>query len=158
MVHTNATLLSNHTLGNKVYASHVGQAFFDQDLISAVEETEPYNSNTQEVTDNSEDSILSEEADTDGVDPFMSYVYLGDTVKGGLFAWLAFGINTTATSSVTPAAFLYEDGGVENPDSGMGGGGPGGPPDGTPPSGGSASPTPTGSEIETSSSETTQTS
>lgn len=133
MVHTNATLLANKTLRNDVYASHVGQSFFDQDLISAVEKTEPYDTNTQDLTKNSDDSILSEEAG-DGVDPFMDYVYLGDKVEDGLFAWLAFGINVSATNEITPAAFLYEGGGVENSESGMGGG-PGGPPDGTPPAG-----------------------
>ncbi|KAG8405105.1 hypothetical protein J3458_021787 [Metarhizium acridum] len=65
MVHTNATELSNQTLGNQVYASHVGQAFFDQDLITAVEKVEPYASNSQPFTQNSDDSILTEEADTD---------------------------------------------------------------------------------------------
>ena len=139
MVHTNATLLANHTLGNEVYASHVGQSFFDQDLITEVEKNEPYASNTQELTTNDEDSILAEEADTDGVDPFMDYVYLGNEASEGIFAWLAFGINTTYTSEVTPAAFLYESGGVENPDSGMGGGPGGSPPGDGPPGNGSAS-------------------
>jgi hypothetical protein len=139
MVHTNATLLANDTLGNDIYASHVGQAFFDQDLITAVEKTSPYSTNTQDVTLNSKDSILAEEAED--VDPFMDYVYLGDDLDSGLFAWIAFGINTSYSSHVTPAASYYEDGGVANEDSGMGGGpgGSGGPggngtmPDGMPP-------------------------
>ncbi|OAA51814.1 Intradiol ring-cleavage dioxygenase, core [Metarhizium rileyi] len=127
MVHTNATELSNHTLGNQVYASHVGQAFFDQDLINAVEELEPYVSNTQNLTANSDDSILSAEADT--VDPLMAYTLLGDSVADGLFAWLAFGINTSYVNQVHPASFYYQDGGVENPNGGFGGGpGRGGPP------------------------------
>ncbi|GKT43635.1 uncharacterized protein ColSpa_03816 [Colletotrichum spaethianum] len=41
LVHTNATLYSNNTLGNEISASHVGQTFFDQDLISAVEAFAP---------------------------------------------------------------------------------------------------------------------
>lgn len=133
LVHTNATELSNHTLGNQIYASHVGQSFFDQDLITSVDELEPYASNSQELTTNDEDSILAEEADEDGVDPLMMYTLLGDTVGDGILAWLAFGINTTYSGEVTPAAFLYEDGGVENPDSGMGG--PGGPDGGEGPGG-----------------------
>ncbi|KAM0599133.1 hypothetical protein ACHAPN_001507 [Verticillium nonalfalfae] len=135
MAHTNATLLANQTLGNDVYASHVGQAFFDQDLIDAVDKISPYSENTQDMTLNTEDSILSEEADTEGVDPLMEYTLLGDSAEDGLFAWLAFGINTTESSKVTPAVFLYEEGGVANSASG-GGGGSGGPPDGSPPSGG----------------------
>ncbi|KAL2211050.1 aromatic compound dioxygenase [Sarocladium strictum] len=116
MVHTNATLLANDTLGNDIYASHVGQAFFDQDLITAVEKTSPYSTNTQDITLNSKDSILAEEAED--VDPFMDYVYLGDDLDSGLFAWIAFGINTSYSSHVTPAASYYEDGGVANEDSG----------------------------------------
>ncbi|KAL5621984.1 hypothetical protein BROUX41_005929 [Berkeleyomyces rouxiae] len=72
MVHTNATLLANQTLGSDNYASHTGQTFFDQTLITAVESLEPYASNTQEITENTEDSILAEETATDGIDPFSS--------------------------------------------------------------------------------------
>ncbi|KAJ4303689.1 hypothetical protein N0V90_002590 [Kalmusia sp. IMI 367209] len=129
MVHTNATLYSNGTLGNNVTASHVGQGFFDQDLISAVETYEPYSTNTQELTANADDSILSEETATDGVDPFHEYTLLGDVVSDGIFAWMAFGINTTQTQTVTPAAYYYAEGGVENANSGAGGAG------GSPPSG-----------------------
>ncbi|CAM1502603.1 Fc.00g073790.m01.CDS01 [Cosmosporella sp. VM-42] len=145
MAHANATLYPNNTLGNENYASHVGQAFFDQDLITDVETFAPYNTNTQELTSNADDSILSEETATDGVDPFMEYTLLGDSVSDGLFAWLAFGINTTQSQSVTPAAFLYASGGVANPNSGAGGPGngsaPGGGPEGSgiPPSGVSSS-------------------
>ncbi|KAI0009577.1 aromatic compound dioxygenase [Xylariaceae sp. FL0662B] len=126
MIHQGATLLGNATLGNNVTASHVGQTFFDQDLITAVELTEPYNTNTQELTLNADDGILSEETATEGVDPFFEYTYLGEDVADGLFAWVAFGINTTESQSITPAAFYYKEGGVANPDSGSGG--PGGPP------------------------------
>jgi protocatechuate 3,4-dioxygenase beta subunit len=124
MVHTNAHVYENGTLGNEVSASHVGQAFFDQDLIHAVEATETYNSNTQDLTLNADDGILAEEADT--IDPLMAYTLLGPKIEDGVFAWLAFGINVTASSSVTPAAFLYEDGGVTNENADMGGPGGGG--------------------------------
>ncbi|KAM5356465.1 hypothetical protein ACJ41O_003111 [Fusarium nematophilum] len=132
MVHANATLLPNMTLGSENYASHVGQAFFDQDLITEVEKLEPYASNTQELTANEDDGILAEETATDGVDPFLEYTLLGDDLSDGIFAWLAFGVNTTQSQSITPAAFLYEGGGVANENSG-GPGGDGGAPGGTPP-------------------------
>ncbi|KAF5017803.1 hypothetical protein F66182_10243 [Fusarium sp. NRRL 66182] len=145
MVHTNATLLANHTLGSENYASHVGQSFFDQDLITQVETLEPYASNTQELTTNADDGIMSEETKTDGVDPVMEYTLLGDDIADGLFAWLAFGINTTQSQSITPAAFLYKEGGVANGNSGgPGGNGGGQPPSGTPGSG-PAPPSSTGS-------------
>lgn len=122
MVHVNGTVLLNGTWSGDV-AAHVGQMFFDQDLITQVETVAPYSSNTQTLTTNAEDSIMSSETEN-GVDPVMQYTLLGDTVDEGLFAWLAFGINTTYASTITPAATLYESGGVENANSG--GGGPGG--------------------------------
>jgi protocatechuate 3,4-dioxygenase beta subunit len=122
LVHQNATLYDNGTLGNEVTSSHVGQAFFDQDLITAVELTAPYTTNTQDLTENVDDSILSQETETEGVDPIFEYTLLGDTVSDGIFAWISFGINTTASSTVTPAAFLYAEGGVANANSGGGGG------------------------------------
>ncbi|OHF04280.1 hypothetical protein CORC01_00619 [Colletotrichum orchidophilum] len=129
MVHRNATLYSNNTLGNVIIASHVGQAFFDQELISAVEAIAPYNTNTQDLTTNADDSILSEEAATNGVDPVMEYTLLGNSVTDGLFAWMAFGINTTQAQTITPAASLYAEGGVTHSNSG------GSPPNGTAPAG-----------------------
>lgn len=113
LVHTNVTVYPNGTLGNDVTASHVGQGFFDQDLIYDADTISPYSDNTQEITTNADDSILSEETATDGVDPLFEYTYLGDSLSDGLFAWLAFGINTTESSTVNPAAYYYASGGVE---------------------------------------------
>jgi protocatechuate 3,4-dioxygenase beta subunit len=154
LVHTNATKLSNDTLGATTTASHVGQTFFDQDLISLVETTAPYNTNTQELTTNAEDSILSEEAD-EGVDPVMDYTLLGDSVEDGIFAWIAFGIDGTSSYSVTPAATYYASGGVENESSGSGAGGSGG---GSAPSGGAGGSAPTGSGAPTGSAPTSSSS
>ena len=144
MVHANATLLPNMTLGRENYASHVGQAFFDQDLIAQVEKLEPYASNTQELTKNAADGILSEETATDGVDPFMEYTLLTDDIQDGIFAWLAFGINTTGSDSIVPAAYYYKGGGVSNGNAGMGnhtgGGNDSAPGGGSPPSGLSRAP------------------
>lgn len=124
--------LQNNTISGLYtsHASHVGQLFFDQDLISQVEAVSPYNTNTQELTTNAEDSILAEEADT--IDPFVQYVFLGDDVQDGIFAWISLGIDATEDSAITPAAYMTEDGGVANENSGIGGpGGPGGAPNGT---------------------------
>lgn len=121
MTHTlDATVNDNNTLAG-ASVTHVGQMFFDQDLIEAVDVVEPYASNTQQITENSEDSILSEEASD--VDPMVEYVLLGDDVSEGIFGWLAFGMDSGASYNVTPAANLYADGGVANANSGMGGGG-----------------------------------
>jgi hypothetical protein len=107
--------------------------FFDQDLITLADTVEPYASNEQDVTSNSDDSILAEEAED--VDPFVEYVMLGDDISEGLFGWLAFGMDSTNSYNITPAAYWTEDGGVENENSGGMGGGPGGAPNGTMPSG-----------------------
>ncbi|EJC99938.1 aromatic compound dioxygenase [Fomitiporia mediterranea MF3/22] len=132
MVHqTDGTLNDNSTYtGGTV--SHVGQVFFDQDLISQVEATSPYSTNTQDLTENTDDSILSEEADV--IDPVMEYVLLGDDITDGILAWSSLGINTTASYDVSPAVYYTENGGVENPDSGAPGGGSAPSGSGAPPS------------------------
>jgi hypothetical protein len=56
----------------------------------------------------------------------MEYVYLGEDVADGLFAWITVGIDATEDTDVTPAAYYTEEGGVENENSGMGMGGGGG--------------------------------
>ncbi|EED12484.1 extracellular dioxygenase, putative [Talaromyces stipitatus ATCC 10500] len=98
------------------HASHVGQLFFDQDLISAVEDTDPYSTNTQTLTENSEDSILAQEADS-GIDPFVEYVFLGDDVSDGIFGWISVVIDTSEDSTITPAAEYTAEGGESNDNS-----------------------------------------
>jgi len=121
-------LFKNKTLGNEGYSSHIGQSYFDQDLINQVESLAPYNTNQQELTTNAQDGILAEAANQD-YDPVVEWTLLGDTVEEGIFGWLAYGVNITIANKVTPAVFRYEDGGHTNPDFSMGGpGGPGGPP------------------------------
>ncbi|PYH46048.1 intradiol ring-cleavage dioxygenase [Aspergillus saccharolyticus JOP 1030-1] len=114
---------SNDTLTglDSTTANHVGQLFFDQDLISEVEATSPYSTNTQELTTNANDSILSEEADT--IDPFVEYVLLGDSISDGVFGWISLAIDSDESSSITPAAYYTADGGFENESSGGGSGG-----------------------------------
>ncbi|KAM0386961.1 hypothetical protein FCULG_00012073 [Fusarium culmorum] len=129
LAHANATMFENKTLGNDIYSSHIGQTYFDQDLIHEVESLAPYNTNTQELMTNARDYILAEAANQD-YDPVVEWTLLGDTVAEGIFGWLAYGVNITETNKVTPAVFRYEDGGHTNPEFGMGGGpgSPGGPP------------------------------
>ncbi|KAJ7870777.1 Intradiol ring-cleavage dioxygenase [Mycena olivaceomarginata] len=124
LAHQNATVFKNGTVGSG-NASHVGQFFMDQSLISKVETTAPYASNAQTLTTNEEDSILAQEAGT--IDPMLEYVLLGDKIADGLMMGAAMGIDTSAEYSVSPAAFLTLNGGLVNEDA-MGGGGapPGG--------------------------------
>ncbi|KAH7554719.1 Intradiol ring-cleavage dioxygenase [Bipolaris maydis] len=128
LTHAGASLNANKTLaGGNI--THVGQVFFDQDLITLVEAEEPYTTNTQELTTNAQDFILAEEAEE--VDPMVEYVLLGDNVSDGIFGWIAFGIDTTSSYNVTPAVYYTSEGGVKNPDGGFGGP----PSNGTAPSG-----------------------
>ncbi|KAI1848314.1 hypothetical protein JX265_013816 [Neoarthrinium moseri] len=116
LVHQNATIYRNGTLGHDALATHVGQAFFDQTLISAVESASPYTLNEQALTENSADDILASEAATEGVDPIMQYTLLGNDVSEGIFAWLSFSVNVTAASNAGAAAIYYAGGGITNPD------------------------------------------
>jgi hypothetical protein len=114
-IRTNGTLLGSSFTA---HSSHVGQIFFDQSIISQVEETSPYNTNTQSLTTNAEDDILASEA-TD-MDPFVEYVLLGDSVSDGILAWISIGVDPTTDSETTSAGTYYKSGGVANANSGMG--------------------------------------
>jgi hypothetical protein len=118
IVRTNGTLLNgwnNFTAS----ASHVGQIFFDQALISQAEKTTPYSTNTQELTLNSDDDILAQElAD---IDPMAEYAMLGDTIEDGIMAWISIGVDPTADDDVTSAGTHYKFGGVANENSDIGG-------------------------------------
>lgn len=111
LVHFNGTTYENGTYGGGVI-SHVGQMFFDQDLITQVEAVSPYSTNNQPTTLNSEDSVLVDEAASS--DPMINYSLLGETVADGIFGWLAFGVDVSKAYNVKPAASLYSSGGVEN--------------------------------------------
>ncbi len=101
MVHQGATALANGTIKSTT-ASHVGQFFYDQDLTTLVEKTSPYNTNTQSLTLNSRDGILSQASRTG--DPFINYVFLnGKDVSGGLLGWIAFGIDTDLSKRISAA-------------------------------------------------------
>lgn len=65
---------------------------------------------------NTADSVLSEEAASS--DPVIEYSLIGNSIEDGVLGWIAFGINLTNEYTITPAASLYAEGGVENADSG----------------------------------------
>jgi hypothetical protein len=111
MAHINATEYPNGTIWNNK-SSHVGQGFFDNDLIQLVRTVPPYSTNMQPFTNNSNDNIVIQEAKTS--DPFFHYVLLGNHVQDGILAWLRFGINTSFHRDVQVAAFKYKEGGEMN--------------------------------------------
>ncbi|CAK39293.1 hypothetical protein AAWM_00074 [Aspergillus awamori] len=95
IVHWGATLLPNNTLaGGSI--PHIGQIFWDQDMISKVESTYPYNTNSIPITPNAEDRVVTVETENADTDPFLNYVYLGDSLEDGLFAYLTVAVNTSA--------------------------------------------------------------
>lgn len=123
LAHLNATLLPNKTLEvGTGSVAHIGQLFWNEVLRSAVEETYPYNTNTQNVTTNAEDMWSVEQADS-AYDPFPEYLYLGENLDDGLFAWIQIGINATAdytnNSYYNIAAYRDAQGGHQNEDSMM---------------------------------------
>ncbi|RDW65720.1 intradiol ring-cleavage dioxygenase [Aspergillus mulundensis] len=128
IAHLNATLLPNNTLtGGSV--PHIGQLFWDQDLIYAVEDTEPYASNSVAITTNAEDRVFSDETSGTSSDPVFNYVYLGDELEDGLLGWVTVAVDLSAEYS--PAySFVWTDSGSEavsghGDDNVNGGGGPG---------------------------------
>ncbi|KAJ6785348.1 hypothetical protein PWT90_07519 [Aphanocladium album] len=98
--HLSATPLPNNTLID-VHASHVGQMYFDQDLVDEVEKLPPYNTNQQPRTTNDEDVFLQGDLEAGGY-PFMQYELIGDKLEDGILAWLSFGINATESKTVEP--------------------------------------------------------
>lgn len=108
-IRTNMTIMDTNATA---HASHIGQLFFDQDLISEVEATQPYLMNTQNMTLNSVDDILNSEANS--TDPFVKYIKLGDKIEDGILAWISIGIDLTRDYEVSAAATHHEDGGVIN--------------------------------------------
>ncbi|WVF72176.1 hypothetical protein IAT40_006988 [Kwoniella sp. CBS 6097] len=127
--HANATVYANGTIGTgssgdgDSAAVHIGQLFFDQDLLDAVATVSPYSENTQTVTANDEDTILASEAVEGASDPFYEFVYLGDDISDGIYAWATVGITINTTYATSAAAYLTSDGGVTNSDSNAMGGG-----------------------------------
>lgn len=108
------TQLPNGTITGGNNTPHIGQVFFDQDLVDQVELVEPYTQNTQSWTKNDEDNIVVQEAEATGVDPMANYVLLGDTVADGIFAWITVAIDPTAVYEVDEAVRHTADGGAVN--------------------------------------------
>ncbi|PQK16899.1 hypothetical protein BB8028_0007g00990 [Beauveria bassiana] len=105
LTHPNATVLPNNTIID-AHASHVGQMYFDQDLIDKVEELTPYNTNEQAKTLNSEDEFLQGDLEAGGY-PYLQYELVGDKLEDGIVAWLNLGINGTQNKIVDPITTFH---------------------------------------------------
>jgi hypothetical protein len=128
-------LLDNGTYaGGRV--NHIGQLYFDQELINAVEGMSPYTRNPMRVMYNVEDFLTAQQASRD-YDPFLDYVMLSEDPNDGLLMWATIGVNGTAdyTAMASSGAWYYRDGGVDTsprwnftlPPGGLPGGFPTGP-------------------------------
>ncbi|KAJ4465636.1 Intradiol ring-cleavage dioxygenase [Lentinula edodes] len=111
IAHLNATLLSNNTLSGGT-VPHVGQVFWDQDLINDVEATYPYNTNTIAITENVDDRVFSTETEDTTSDPVLEYVYLGSDLSDGLSAWVTIAVNTSATYDPNYSFVWTSDGSI----------------------------------------------
>lgn len=140
---SNVTVRENQTTQDGA-VTHIGQLFWPEELRSEVEATSPYSENTQAITSNDDDMWSIVQADND-YDPFPQFVYVGNDITEGLFAWIQIGVNASADYTddeyYNVAATYQAGGGIANADSGFGGGAGGNGtmngtmPTGSPPSG-----------------------
>ncbi|KAI1119389.1 Intradiol ring-cleavage dioxygenase [Nemania sp. NC0429] len=94
--------------------NHIGQLYFDQELINSVEAMLPYSRNTMRLMHNVDDFLTVQQAGRD-YDPFLDYVMLSEDPDDGLLMWATIGINGTAdyNAMVSAGAWYYKDGGVD---------------------------------------------
>jgi protocatechuate 3,4-dioxygenase beta subunit len=111
LAHVGATVLPNKTVtGGQV--AHIGQLFFDQNLIAAVESTAHYKTNNVRITPNIKDGIFNDVNSASGYDPILSYTRLGHSLEDGILAWTTMGIDLSASYKAESAATLTDHGGV----------------------------------------------
>ncbi|KAK4445799.1 Intradiol ring-cleavage dioxygenase, partial [Podospora aff. communis PSN243] len=124
IVYLGATKNANNTISGG-RASHIGQIYFDQSLLTNVGRVTPYNNNRMAITQNVNDFLFR--AGANGDDPIVRYNFVGSKLEDGLFAWIRFGINQQTSRPLNPAAYWTANGGVMNPTGpvrpGMGAGG-----------------------------------
>ena len=119
IVYLGATKQANNTItGGR--AAHIGQIYFDQSLVTAIDKVAPYSTNRNPVTQNVNDFLFR--AGANGDDPIVRYAFVGSRLDEGVFAWIRFGIDQTQNKRVNPAAFMTDKGGVMNPTGPVGGG------------------------------------
>ena len=95
IAHFNATLFPNNTITGGTIP-HIGQVFWDQEIINTVESTFPYNTNDIPIMPNAKDRVVGVETENSEADPMLNYAYLGDRVADGIFAWITVAVNVSA--------------------------------------------------------------
>lgn len=115
-MHIGATLLPNNTISGGTL-SHIGQTYFDQSFLDAVEKTAPYSTNRIARTANSADMWMTQGA-ANSDDPVWNYALLGSSVDQGIFSWMTMGVDVTAHRTISHASEYGANGGVKNPNGG----------------------------------------
>lgn len=96
IAHSNVTVNPNNTIsGGSI--QHIGQFFFDEDLLDKVRQVWPYTENPYEITTNAEDDTFHQETAYSNSDPVFHYEFLGDKLEDGLLMWVRIGVNVSAS-------------------------------------------------------------
>lgn len=100
MTHMDWSMSDNGTLVSHAGSlTHVGQFFMDETWNDEVFTLEPYTSNTNSRTLNTEDGILSEQ-NSDGYNGFLALEMIGEDISEGVLGYITIGIDTTASYSI----------------------------------------------------------
>ncbi|KAH8657833.1 Intradiol ring-cleavage dioxygenase [Xylariales sp. PMI_506] len=96
------TDITNGTSYSKSAVQHLGQLFFDEDLINSVYQLEPYSDHlaTLNRTTNAEDSLYSS-ATSEGYSAMVSIQQLSDDLADGLVGYITIGVNSSAEAALT---------------------------------------------------------
>jgi hypothetical protein len=107
--HLNYTVLPNNTIqGGRI--AHIGQIYFDQDLLDQVLKVSPYDTNKQFRMHNNNDMIMAL-ASSGGFDPVLEYSLVGNKLEDGIVAWMNFGIDSSNNrTAYRVAAECFESG------------------------------------------------
>ncbi|KAJ5557058.1 hypothetical protein N7494_000973 [Penicillium frequentans] len=99
-VQTNVT--GKDTSYNQASVQHLGQLFFEEELINSVYQLQPYKDHlsTLNRTTNAEDSLYST-ANSDGYSAVVSTALLGHVIADGLVGSITIGVNRSATPAET---------------------------------------------------------
>jgi hypothetical protein len=96
------TSVTNSSSYSAASVQHIGQLFFDQDLIDSVYKLSPYAAHleTLDIIENVNDSLYSA-ANADGYSSVVSVTQLGDDLADGLVGYITVGVNSTAAGLTT---------------------------------------------------------
>lgn len=90
---------------------HIGQLFFDEDLLEEVYSLSPYSAHLETLnrTSNADDSIYSV-ANADGYSAIVDVSLLGEAISDGLLGYITVGINSSAAGLATTGTDVNPNG------------------------------------------------